>query len=122
MNRFLLGLTAVCALAACAAPTSTQQAQVQYVQACTAYGSAFAAALTLREQGKLSAQAIAQISILDQQITPICTGPLPADPTTATLQVTAAVTTIAVIEAVKAQTGQTIAVPPEPPAATPPKP
>ncbi|MEL5850120.1 MAG: hypothetical protein U7M05_12295 [Candidatus Igneacidithiobacillus chanchocoensis] len=84
-------------LTACA--TTTQQTQVQYVQACTAYGAAFNAALALREAGKLTPAQINQVNLLDSQITPICTGPLPADPQAATAQVTAAVTTLAIIEA-----------------------
>lgn len=110
MKRFLMLCAAFC-IAACTTATTTQQAQAQYVQACTAYGAAFGTALTLRQAGKLSPAAIAQISSLDQTITPICTGPLPADPALATNQITAAATTLAVIEAVKATTGAVIASP-----------
>ncbi len=80
---------------------TTQSAQVTYVQACAAYGAAFSAALDARQAGKLSQAQIRQISLIDTQITPICTGPLPADPTAATQQITAAVTTMAIMGAVQ---------------------
>jgi hypothetical protein len=63
------------------------------------YASAFNVALQKRQAGKLSANQIAQISLVDQQITPICTGPLPTDPVAATKQITAAVTTLGVLAA-----------------------
>lgn len=91
---FLIGV-ALTALAGCA--TTTQQAQMQYVQACGAYASAFQAAVTLRSAGKLNAAQIKAVNQADAQITPICTGPLPANPTAATQQVTAAVTTLGLI-------------------------
>jgi hypothetical protein len=79
---------------------STQPVQVNYAQACAAYGAGFATALELRKAGKLNQAQIAQISMLDAQVTPICTGNLPADSDAATQQVVAAVTTLAVIEAI----------------------
>src|SRR5574337_670800 len=93
---FLIGV-ALTALAGCA--TTTQQAQVQYVQACGAYGSAFSAAVQLRSAGKLNQAQIDAVTKIDQQITPICTGPLPANPQAATAQVTAAVTTLGLLGA-----------------------
>jgi len=104
MKRFLL-ICAAMLLAGCA--TTTQQAQVQYVQACGAYASAFQAAVTLRSAGKLNAAQIKAVSEADAQITPICTGPLPADPTTATTQVTAAVTTLGLLEVAQQLQGAT---------------
>src|SRR5574337_367544 len=92
---FLIGV-ALTALAGCA--TTTQQAQVQYVQACGAYGSAFSAAVQLRSAGKLNRAQIDAVTQIDKQITPICTGPLPTDPAAATAQVTAAVTTLGLID------------------------
>ena len=78
---------------------TTQTAQVTYAQSCIMYASAFNVALQKRQAGKLSANQIAQISLVDQQITPICTGPLPADLVAATKQITAAVTTLGVLAA-----------------------
>lgn len=90
-------------LAGCAAPAGSpvQQTQVTYTQACAAYGAAFGVALELRRAGKLNRAQIDQVTILDGQITPICTGPLPADPASATQQITAAVTALTLIEVVK---------------------
>ncbi len=90
------------------APNATQNAQVNYIQACNAWGSALTAAAKLRLDGELSAQAVQQITTLDATITPVCVGPLPADPTAATAQITAAVTELGIIEGVKAATGQTV--------------
>ena len=98
MKIFLASLMAL-ALAACA--TTTPQAQTQYVQACAAYGAALTTAATLRKDGKLTAAQIAQVSLVDQQITPICTGPLPANPTAQTQQITAALTTLAIMTGAK---------------------
>lgn len=88
-------------LAGCASTTSPQTAQVTYTQACAAYGAAFASALQLRKAGKLNQTQVDQVSLLDGQITPICTGPLPADATAVTQQVTAAVTALTILETVK---------------------
>jgi uncharacterized lipoprotein YajG len=93
-----LVLIAALALAGCA---TQQSAQVGYTQACAAYGAAFDAALQLRIAGKLNRAQIDQVTLLDSQITPICTGPLPVDPTAATTQITAAVTTLTILEATK---------------------
>lgn len=94
----MLGLGAVLTVAGCA--TSPQTAQVTYTQACAAWGAAFSTALELRRAGKLNQAQIDQITILDSQATPLCTGPLPADPTAAAQQVTAAVTSLAILEAI----------------------
>lgn len=99
-----LFILAVClALTACAfisGTANTQSVQASYVQACTAYGAAFEGALQLRIDGKLNQAQIDQVTLIDQQITPICTGQLPADPTKATQQITAAVTSLAIIETI----------------------
>jgi len=91
-------------LAACSSITgpqaTTQSAQVSYVRACTAYGAAFEAALHAREAGKLTSAQISQVGQIDKQITPICTGQLPTDPVAATQQITAALTSLAVLGAV----------------------
>jgi hypothetical protein len=98
-----LGIVAAAMLmSACSFTGTTQDAQVKYVQACAAYGAALNTAVNLRQQGKLSAKQINEITVLDAQITPICTGPLPANPDAATQQVTAAITTLTVLETIEA--------------------
>jgi hypothetical protein len=98
----LLFISAMLALAGCASTAApqapTQSAQVGYTQACAAYGAAFSTALELRKAGKLNRAQIDQVTLLDSQITPLCTGPLPADPTAAAQQITAAVTTLTILE------------------------
>ena len=95
-------IAAVALMSACSFTGTTQSAQVRYVQACSAYGAALNTAVSLREKGKLSAKQISDITVLDAQITPICTGPLPASPDAATQQVTAAITTLTVLETIEA--------------------
>ena len=103
-KTLILAAVAVLALGAC---KTLQNADTAYFQACNAYGSALTAAAKLRLDGKLSPQAVQQISLVDSQITPICTGPLPANPQAATAQITAAVTTLAIDEGIKATTKAT---------------
>lgn len=87
-------------LAGCSTQSeSTQGVQDAYAQACAGYGAAFGTALALRKAGKLNASQIAQITLLDNEVTPICTGNLPVDPNAAVQQITAAVTRLALIEA-----------------------
>jgi hypothetical protein len=88
-------------LAACSSTATTQSAQVKYVQACAAYNAAFTTALNMRIAGKLTPAQIQQVTLLDDQITPICTGSLPASPEAATAQITTAITTLTVMEAIK---------------------
>lgn len=94
----ILGLLSA-SLTGCA--TSTASTQVSYIQACATYNTAFGTALILRESGKLNASQIQQITLLDSQITPICTGPLPTNPDAAMIQITAAVTSLAIIETIQ---------------------
>jgi len=94
----LICFLAILVLTACA---TTQNAQQSYVQACAAYGAGFSTALQLREQGELNPAQISAISGLDAQITPICSGPLPANPDAATVQITSAVTTLAATLAIQ---------------------
>jgi hypothetical protein len=82
-------------------PTDVQPVQVRYVQACAAYGAAFAGALELRKAGKLDAVQVSQVSLIKNQITPICTGALPQDTDDAVQQITAAVTALTIMEAAK---------------------
>jgi hypothetical protein len=96
----ILALGSALALAGCA--TGQPQApQVTYTQACAAWGAGFSVALEMRKTGKLTPEQIDQVTILDSQINPICTGPLPTDPAAATVQITSAVTALAIIEAIK---------------------
>jgi hypothetical protein len=95
------GLVLAHALAGCSAPSGnppSAAAQVGYAQACAAYAGLFATALELRKAGKLNRAQIDQVTLLDSQITPICSGPLPADADAATQQITAAVTSLTIIE------------------------
>jgi hypothetical protein len=95
----VLGAAAV--LAACQTmpgATPAQSTQVTSTQACASWGAAFDVALQLRKAGKLNRAQIDQITLLDSQVTPICTGPMPTDPDTAAKQVTAAVTTLTILE------------------------
>ncbi|MHB8914434.1 MAG: hypothetical protein ACYC4K_01325 [Thiobacillus sp.] len=96
MKLTLIALMAL-ALTGCATAPAPATAQTQFVQACGAYGVAFAAALQLREAGQLSAAQIAYLSQNDVIITPICTGPMPTNAAAATTEIMTAVTTIAVI-------------------------
>ena len=101
----VLALGVLLLMGGCASVTgpaaTTQSAQVAYTQACAAYGAAFEGALQMRIAGKLNQAQIDQVTMVDAQITPICTGALPADPVSATQQITAAVTTLAILEAIK---------------------
>jgi|SRR5882672_2847743 len=89
---------AILVLAGCATAQSTQ---VAYVQACGTYGAALNIAVSMMNAHKLTSAEIEQISVLDDQIYPICTGALPVDPAEATKQITAAVTTLTIIETIK---------------------
>lgn len=107
----VIGLGAILALAGCVTPPANQtpalqvqSTQLTYTQACAAWGAAFSTALQLRVAGKLNQAQIDQVTLLDSQVTPICTGPLPTDPTAATQQVTAAVTAMAILEVVHQET------------------
>jgi hypothetical protein len=97
-----VALSAILLLPGCTAPgqiqSPAQATQVNYTEACAAYGVAFAGALELRRAGRLSKSQIDQVTLLDSQVTPICTGQLPVDATAATQQVTAAVTTLTILE------------------------
>lgn len=101
MKKLIVLSIIVALMSACSFTGTTQSAQVKYVQACAAYSSALNTAVTLREQKKLSAKQISEITVVDNQITPICTGPLPASPDAATQQVTAAITTLTVLETIE---------------------
>jgi hypothetical protein len=102
----MLGLGAALSMAGCQTTsnlTPQQATQLTYTQACTAWNAAFSTALQLRVAGKLNKPQIDQITLLDAQVTPICTGPLPTDSTAAAQQVTAAVTTLTILELAKTE-------------------
>lgn len=67
---------------------TTQSQRIAAVDACSAYNAAFASALQLREQGKLTTSQIDQVGKIDKTVTPICTSPkittVPASVATAT--------------------------------------
>lgn len=85
-------------LVACA-NQPVQQVQTNYIQACSAYGAALNTMADLRAQHKLSAATVNQITAVDNQITPICSGSLPADPAAATTQIINATAQLAAFEA-----------------------
>jgi hypothetical protein len=91
----IIAIAAIIILSACSTPPTTQSVQVTYTQACTAYDGAFKAALDARKAGKLSPTQIQTIGKIDAQITPLCTGALPADPQAAVVQITSAIATMA---------------------------
>ena len=86
MKRFLIVAISL-ALFACATP---QQTQTTFVQACGAYNVALNSAVQLRLSGKLSPSEIDSVTLVDQTVFPLCTGPLPADGSSALATVEAA--------------------------------
>lgn len=105
----MLALGSTLALAGCVTPIDStpkaqrQATQMNYTQACSAWGAALSTAIQLRIAGKLTPNEIDQITLLDSQVSPICTGPLPTDSTAVTQQVTAAVTTLTLLELAKTE-------------------
>lgn len=104
----IIAIVAIAILSACATPPASstvtptaQKIQVTVTQACTAYGAAFTAALDARRAGKLSPAQIKSIGAIDAQITPVCTGTLPADTQAAVIQITAAIANMALAQGVK---------------------
>ena len=82
---------------------NVQEMQTKYVQACIGYGAALNAATQLRAEGKLNAAEINQVSMISHQISPICgQTTIPADPTTAISEITAAVASLGIMEAAHA--------------------
>lgn len=94
MKKYLL--LSLLALTACATTQTPLDTQKQFVQACSAYNAAFVAVLQLREAGKLNTAQIAAISVIDTDISPLCTGALPTDAATATQRITIATTSLTV--------------------------
>ncbi len=94
----LIALSSILFLTGCVTTGGQARSpQATYVQACSSYGTAFAVALAARKAGKLNQSQIDTVTLLDAQITPICTGPFPQDPDVKVQQITAAVTTMAII-------------------------
>jgi hypothetical protein len=101
-SPFMLLFMAALSLSITACTTvSTQNAKVTYTQSCAAYGGAFDVMIALRKGGKLNQAQIDQVTLIDSQVTPLCTGPLPQDLDAATAQITGAVTALTILEAVK---------------------
>ena len=99
----LIALALAFSLAGCAAMNpnaTTQQVQAQHVATCGLYANAFHVAVQLRQAGKLNQSQIDQINIIDNQVNPLCHGPLPANATQAVQTVTQAVTTLGLIEGI----------------------
>lgn len=99
----ILAIALALSLAGCAAMNpnaTTQQVQAQHVATCGLYANAFHAAVQLRQAGKLNQAQIDQITQIDNQINPLCHGPLPTNSTAEVQQITTAVTTLGVIEGV----------------------
>lgn len=105
VTGYLLGMVLI-GMAGCTtttASTPTQSAQLTMAQGCAAWTAALSAAVQLRAAGKLTPGEISQITLLDSQVNPICSGPIPADATAATQQVTTAVTTLTILELAKSE-------------------
>ncbi len=110
MKKFFVALAAALSLGACSTVPGTNQVtvdvhtmQVRITQACVGYGAAFSTAVELRAAGKLSPTEINQITLISNQVTPICDAKtIPSDPTVALTEVTAAVAQLGVLEAAHA--------------------
>lgn len=97
-----LGVGTLLALSACSAGSQTAPdsfLQPTYTRACATYSAGFATVLELRKLGKLTPSEIGQVTLIDSQVTPLCTGALPPDLTTATTRIEGAVAALAVLEA-----------------------
>jgi len=112
MKKIIIAALCAASLAGCAqvapgsAPVSSASAamspaqlQANWLQACLAYEGAQKALLA--NIGKLSDAQLKQALIVTHQITPLCLKP-PADLNAATVQITAAVTTITILSAAQA--------------------
>ena len=112
MKKLILAALCAASLAGCAqvapgagpvsaasATISPAQLQANWLQACLAYNGAQKALIA--NLGKLSNAQLQQALIVTHQITPICLKQ-PADLNAATVQITAAVTTIGILSAAQA--------------------
>lgn len=111
MKRFLLAVALSVGLLGCAqvspgsapvsaasATISPAQLQANWLQACLAYEGVQAALLT--NMSRFNKAQLEQIGLVTHQITPLCMKQ-PTDLTDATVKITAAVTTLTILEAVK---------------------
>lgn len=80
MKKLLVPAIAL-AMAACSSQQLTPAQQ--YVAACGTYATAFSTMVQLREAGQLTPQAINAVTVADTLVSPMCTPPLPANPTAA---------------------------------------
>ena len=112
MKKIILAALCAASLAGCAqvapgsapvsaasATMSPAQLQANWLQACLAYEGAQKALLA--NIGKMSDAQLKQALIVTHQITPLCLK-APADLNAATVQITAAVTTITILSAAQA--------------------
>jgi len=110
MKKLILAALCAASLAGCAtvapgsgpvsvATMSPAQLQANWLQACVAYEGAQKAAIA--NMARMSNANLQRLLIVTHQITPICLKQ-PADLNAATVQITAAVTTIGIISAAQA--------------------
>ena len=95
-----MGLSLMVALSTTGCATTQDQtvSPVAYVQACSTYGVALQTAVQLRQEGAVNQTQIDQITLIDSQVTPLCTGTMPTDSAAFTQKVAAAVTTLTILE------------------------
>ncbi len=96
----MLVATCFLSLVGCAGFGSQQASQASYVQACGAYSAALQTALELRKDGKLLPAQISAVTTLSEQITPLCSGPLPSNPATMMTKVSSAILTLTALQGV----------------------
>ena len=72
--------------------TPAQQQAITFAQACSGYAAALSSAIALNNQGKLAKSQVQAITLIDADISPICTGPVPANNNVLITKVTAATT------------------------------
>ena len=102
---FLSSLLVACATVSPTGTVVTPSPQVAFVQACGSLNIAMNTLVQVRASGKFvpTESQKQQVELIYQSVLPMCGPgvPLPADPTAAAQKVTAAVTTLSVMEAVK---------------------
>jgi hypothetical protein len=94
---FLALMAGVVTLLGALIMTGCATSQASYVQSCAVYGASFDLAAQMRAAGKLNQSQIAAVGEIDRQVSKLCQGTLPTDLQSANNQVTAAVTTLALI-------------------------
>ena len=91
MKRLLISLSIVLLIGCASVPPENQ-----FVQSCQIYDGVLKSALVAAQDGYLSPVQVANLKLINSQVTPICLGPIPTDPQVAVAQITAAVTTLTV--------------------------